>query len=122
MPLNKLNGHAVNGQLIFFSDEKNFSKDQKTNRKNKQWCSDISEFPIVMATKFLATVVVLGFISNERDGLWCVPLFLSQGAENQCQRMCEGVARCGETMESMEWGLGATTSSSRMVPLPTAPR
>jgi hypothetical protein len=76
MLLNKLNGHAVNGQLIFFSDEKNFSKDQKTNRKNKQWCSDISEVPIVMATKFLATVMVLGFVSN---GLWCPLISFPRG-------------------------------------------
>jgi hypothetical protein len=45
---------------------KNFSEDQKVNRKNNRWlCSDISEVPIVMATKFLATVMVLGVVSNE---------------------------------------------------------
>jgi hypothetical protein len=32
--LNRLKKQATNGQLIFFSDEKNFSQDQKINRKN----------------------------------------------------------------------------------------
>jgi hypothetical protein len=32
--LNRLKKPATNGQLIFFSDKKNFSKDQKINRKN----------------------------------------------------------------------------------------
>jgi hypothetical protein len=37
-------------------------------RKNNRWrCSDISEIPIVMATKFPATVMVLGIVSNKGD-------------------------------------------------------
>ena len=54
--------------LIFYSDEKNFSQDQKVNRKNDRWlCSDPEEVPIVMATKFPATVMVLGVVSNKGD-------------------------------------------------------
>jgi AraC-like DNA-binding protein len=59
--LNKLKNPAANGQLIFFSVGKNFSQDQKINRKNNRWlCSDISKVPIVMSTKFPATVMVPG--------------------------------------------------------------
>ncbi len=66
--LNKLKNPAANGQLVFSSDEKNFSQDQKVNRKNNRWlCADISDVPIVMATKFPATVMVLGVVSNEGD-------------------------------------------------------
>jgi hypothetical protein len=66
--LNKLKNPAANNQLIFFSDEKNFSQDQKVNKKNNRWlCANISEVPVVMATKFPATVMVLGVVSNEGD-------------------------------------------------------
>ncbi len=64
--LNKLKNPAANRQLVFFSDEKNFSQDQKVNWKNNRWlCADISDLPIVMATKFPTTVMVLGVVSNE---------------------------------------------------------
>jgi hypothetical protein len=66
--LNKLKNPAANNQLIFFSDEKNFSQDQKVNKKNNRWlCVDISEVPVAMATKFPATVMVLGMVNNEGD-------------------------------------------------------
>jgi hypothetical protein len=66
--LNKLKNPAANNQLIFFADENNFSRDQKVNKKNNRWpCTDISEVPVVMATKFPATVMVLGVVSNECD-------------------------------------------------------
>ncbi len=66
--LNKLKNPTGNGQLVFFSDEKNFSQVQKVNRKHERWlCADISDVPIVMATKFPATVMVLGMVSNEAD-------------------------------------------------------
>jgi hypothetical protein len=59
---------SVTNQLIFFSDEKNFTQDQKVNRKNNQWlCSDPPEVPIIMSTKFLANVMVLGVVSNKGD-------------------------------------------------------
>ena len=52
--------------LIFYSNEKNFSQDQQVNKKNNCWlCSDPSEVPIVMATKFPAMVMVLGMVSNK---------------------------------------------------------
>ncbi len=64
--LNKLKNPAVNNQLIIFSDEKNFSQDQEMNRKNNSWlCAKINEVPVVMATKFPTTVMVLGMVSNE---------------------------------------------------------
>jgi hypothetical protein len=56
---------SVSNQLIFFSDEKNFTQDQKVNRRNnRRLCSDV---PIVRSTKFPATVMVLRVISNEGD-------------------------------------------------------
>jgi hypothetical protein len=76
--LNRLKVPAANGQLIFFSDKKNFSQDQKVNRKNNRWlCSDVSEVPIVMATKFPATVMVLAVVSNEGDVM--PPHFFGKG-------------------------------------------
>ena len=66
------------GQLIFFSDKKNFLQDQKVNRKNNRWlCSDISKGPIMMASMFPATVMVLGVISNEGDVM--PPHFFAKG-------------------------------------------
>jgi DNA-binding Lrp family transcriptional regulator len=68
MLLNRLKKPSSNGQLVFFSDEKNFSQDQKVNKKNNRWlCADIREVPVVMSTKFPTTVMVLGVVSNEDD-------------------------------------------------------
>ena len=54
--------------LIFFSDEKNFSQDQKVNSRNHRWlCEDPSKVPIVTKTKFPATVMVQGVVSNKGD-------------------------------------------------------
>jgi hypothetical protein len=54
--------------LIFFAGEKNLSHDQKVNSRNHRWlCDDPSEAPIVMKTKFPATVMVLGVVSNKGD-------------------------------------------------------
>ncbi len=59
---------TVPNPLIFFSDEKNFTQDQKVNCRNNGWlCSDPTEVPIVMATKFPANVMVLGVMSNGGD-------------------------------------------------------
>jgi len=64
--------------LWFYSDEKNFDQDQKVNRRNDRWlCADPSEVPHVMHTKFPATVMVLGVMSNE--GHVIPPHFFSQG-------------------------------------------
>jgi hypothetical protein len=82
--LNRLKKPATNGQLIFFSDEKNFSQDQKINRKNNRWlCADVSEVPIVMSTKFPATVMVLGVVSNEGDVM--PPHFFEKGLKINAQ-------------------------------------
>ena len=65
-------------QIIFFSDEKNFTQDQKVNRKNNRWlCRDISEVPVVMHTKFPQTVMVLGVVSSEGDVM--PPYFFPKG-------------------------------------------
>ncbi len=78
--LNRLKKPVTNGQFIFFSDKKNFLQDQKINRKNNRWlCADISEVPIVMVTKFPATVIVLGIVSNEGHVMPLPPL-LREGA------------------------------------------
>jgi len=38
------------------------------NQKNNRWlCGDPSEVPVVMKTKFPATVMVLGVVSNKGD-------------------------------------------------------
>ncbi len=38
------------------------------NCRNNRWlCSDLTEVPIVMATRFPANVMVLGIVSNEGD-------------------------------------------------------
>ena len=65
-------------RLIFFSDEKNFTQDQKVNRRNNRWlCTSIDQVPIVMSTKFPATVMVLGVVSNEGDVM--PPYFFPKG-------------------------------------------
>lgn len=76
--LNKLKHPVEQGMLWFFSDEKNFDQDQKVNRRNDRWlCNDPSEVPTVMHTKFPATVMVLGVVSNE--GHVMPPHFFRQG-------------------------------------------
>jgi hypothetical protein len=58
--------------------KKNFSKDQKVIRKNNRWlCADITEVPIVMTTKYSATVTVLGVVSNKGD--FMPPHFFAKG-------------------------------------------
>jgi hypothetical protein len=66
--VNRLKHPPAPDILIFFSDEKNFTQDQKVNSRNNRWlCDDPSDVPIVMRTKFLATVMVLGVVSNKGD-------------------------------------------------------
>lgn len=75
--LSKLKHPLAKNQLIFFSDEKNFSQDQMVNRRNDRWlCSDSDDVPVVMSTKFPASVMVLGVISNEGD---VMPPFFFEG-------------------------------------------
>ena len=64
--------------LVFCLDEKNFTLDQKVNKQNNRWlCSEPRQVPVVMSTKFLAAVMVLGVISNEGD---IMPPTSSRGA------------------------------------------
>jgi len=64
--------------LIFFSDEKNFQQDQKVNWKNDRLlCANADEVPIVMETKYPATIMVLGVVSNKSD--ITTPYFFKQG-------------------------------------------
>ncbi|UYV68766.1 hypothetical protein LAZ67_6000748 [Cordylochernes scorpioides] len=59
-------------------DEKNFDVDQKVNPRNDRWiCKDSSEIPVVMHTKFPASVMVLGVISSEGDVM--PPHFFEKG-------------------------------------------
>ena len=52
--------------FTFFSDEKNFDQDQVSNRRNDRWlCSCPSEVPTVILTKFSATLIVFGVVSNK---------------------------------------------------------
>jgi DDE superfamily endonuclease len=76
--LNNLKHPEEPNILWFFSDEKNFDQDQKVNRKNDRWlCSDPSEVPIVMHTKFPSSVMVFGVVTNE--GHVMPPYFFPQG-------------------------------------------
>ena len=63
---------------MFLSDEKNFNQDQKVNRKNDRWLAlDRSQVPLVMSTKFLTNVMVLGIVCSEGDVM--TPYFFDQG-------------------------------------------
>ncbi|UYV64166.1 hypothetical protein LAZ67_2006860, partial [Cordylochernes scorpioides] len=70
--------HDSFGMLRFFSDEKNFDVDQKVNPRNDRLiCKDPSEIPVVIHTKFPASVMVLGIISSEGDVM--PPHFFEKG-------------------------------------------
>ncbi|QQP53137.1 Transposable element tcb2 transposase [Caligus rogercresseyi] len=64
--LNKLKHPVHNETLWFFSDEKNFTQDQKHNSQNNRCCvRNPHEVPIVAQTKFPAAVIVFGVISSD---------------------------------------------------------
>ena len=64
--LRKLRHTLAKNQLNFFSDENNFSQDQKANKKNDHWlCSDSKDVPTRVSLKCLAFVMVLGVICNK---------------------------------------------------------
>ena len=66
--LNKLKHPVHNETLWFFSDEKNFTQDQKHNSPNNRCCvKNPHEVPIVGQTKFPAAVMVFGIISSDGD-------------------------------------------------------
>ena len=75
-------------QIIFFSDEKNFTQDQKVNRKNNRWlCRSISEVPVVMHTKFPQAVMVLGVVSSDGDVM--PPYFFPKGLKVNAEAYIE---------------------------------
>ena len=54
--------------LGFFSDEINCTQDQRTNSQNNRWLArNPADVPVVMQTKFPATVMVLGVVSSDGD-------------------------------------------------------
>ena len=66
--LNKLKHPKENNMIWFFSDEKNFCQDQMHNKQNNRWIAACpKDVPKVMKTKFPATVMVFGVVSNEVD-------------------------------------------------------
>ncbi|CAE1330505.1 unnamed protein product [Acanthosepion pharaonis] len=70
--LNKLK-HVSAEMLRFFSDEKNFIQDRRSNRQNDKWiCKDIEEVTVVKHTKFPSSVMVLGVIPSEGRGASCL--------------------------------------------------
>ncbi|QQP53619.1 Uncharacterized protein FKW44_006153 [Caligus rogercresseyi] len=76
--LNKLKHPVHNETLWFFSDEKNFTQDQKHNSQNNRWCvKNPHEVPIVGQTKFPAAVMVFGIISSNGDVM--PPYFFPKG-------------------------------------------
>ena len=75
--LAKLKNPKERKPFIFFSEEKNFQQDQKVNWKNNRWlCANADEVPIVIKTKYPATIMVLGVVSNE--GYIMTPHFLNR--------------------------------------------
>lgn len=65
----------------FFSDEKNFSQNQKLDRRKDRWlCQTAEEFPIFRHSNLLASVMVQVVMSNEdNDGYVMPPHFFCQG-------------------------------------------
>ena len=60
--------HETAGMLRFFSDEKNFTQQQKINKRNQRYLTDDPmEVPVVMTVKFPVNVMVLGVISSDGD-------------------------------------------------------
>ena len=52
--------------IWFFSDEKNFCRDQAVNKQNNRWLAVCSEdVPNVTQTKFSAIVIMFGVVSSE---------------------------------------------------------
>ena len=76
--LNKVKHPEIQDMLWFYSDEKDFDQDQNINQRNDRWLSgDHADALHVMHTKFPATIMVLGVVSNE--GHVMPPNFFRQG-------------------------------------------
>lgn len=70
--------HETAGHLRFFSDEKIFTVDAKTNRRNDRFLAqDPEDVPIVCRTKYPASVHVLLVVSSEGDVM--PPHFFDKG-------------------------------------------
>ena len=64
--------------LRFFSDEKIFVQDMKSNQQNNRWLSaSPEEVSIVMHSKYPVHVMVLGVISSDGDVM--EPVFIPDG-------------------------------------------
>ena len=58
----------ASGLVRVFSDEKIFTVDRKTNRRNTRYlCRFPDEVPVAMKTKFPASVMVLGVVTSNGD-------------------------------------------------------
>ncbi|QQP38361.1 Uncharacterized protein FKW44_018918, partial [Caligus rogercresseyi] len=84
--LNKLKHPVHNETLWFFSDEKNFTQDQKHNSQNNRCCLGPHEVPIVAQTKFPAAVIVFGIISPDGDVM--PPHFFPKGLRLDSEGVC----------------------------------
>ncbi len=61
---------AAPNQLVFFSDEKKITQDQKVNRRNNRLlCLDPADVLVVMSTKFPARGMVRKVVSNEGNAM-----------------------------------------------------
>lgn len=75
--LNELK-HDSAKRLRFFSDEKNFTQEQKINKQNHRYLTDDpDEVPVVVKIKFPINIMVLGVISSEGDIM--PPYFFEKG-------------------------------------------
>ena len=63
--LNKLKHPLHRNMIWFFSDKKNFCRDQAVNNQNRCLAVCSEDVPKVMQTKFPATVMVFGVVSSE---------------------------------------------------------
>ena len=77
-------------------------KDQNVNSRNDRLiCKVPSEIPVVMHTKFPATVMVLGVISDERDFMPVMPPHFFRQAWPQGECRCVH-SRPGNGREAMD--------------------
>jgi hypothetical protein len=109
----------ANGQLTSFLTRKNSLKIRKSIVKKIRWlCLDISEVPIAMTTKFPATVMVTGVVSNEGD---VMPLhFFTNGLKINADKYIKVLHNVVKPwMDSL--AAGCHYVFSRMTPLPTTP-
>ncbi|QQP48524.1 Uncharacterized protein FKW44_008881, partial [Caligus rogercresseyi] len=96
--LNKLKHLVHNETLWFFSDEKNFTQDQKNNCQNSRCCvRNPHEVPIVAQTKFPAAVIVFGIISSDGDVM--PPHFFPKGLRLDSEGYVDTLEGCGGPLD-----------------------